>query len=811
MKTLRKKIVRKFNYLKNLQKAILSLVFLTMVSFASTAQNAYSVSGSLLNASDSKPLEFANVAIHKLPDSTFVKGSVTDANGIFRIIELAPGKYFLKVSFLGFTPFTKTGIELTEEKPELDLGKFELAEKSKEISEAVIVGERLKSVDQVDRTVYTLNEQSIKSSNTGVDVLKKIPMISSDMQNNISLRGSRNILILVDGKERNKDYLSSIAPSSIEKIEIMNNPSAKYDGAIDGVINVILKKEKKVGLNAMIDYSLPVNDNMFTFTNTNIELGYYKVRFYAFNNLNYYKIPYNSTTNREYPNSTDNNAYQQIINSDYIDKYTSTNVGADIFFNDKNTLNLSTSFNPYNVSNSEKWKTQFSSNGNTYNQYYTKYEWKDKSNGNNYSAYYKHLFGNPGNEITLDASYYTYDGKKNNTYHDYNQEYYTDTEIQFLPARIEINNNQRESAGIKLDYTQILKKTYRLETGYQGYYQWMHSNQMVNDVETQKYNYNDFRHSAYLTIAANYKKLGWSAGLRAEESLIDMNDTANAEYLSILPNLSLFYKLKDNLNLKLSYHSSVIRPDMGNLNPISNFVDSATIRYGNPNLKPQQDHYFAFNVNYNFKNNYICPELFVKYGDKVFQEINVLNNNNITEITPQNIGNNIEYGLGLASGFQLAKWWNINMYTRFAQKENLASESSEVNLPANHQFSFMVSFNSTMTIWKNMNIFTGFYYSSPVRDFQVYSKREPFYYLSFEKEIVKNLKLGLNWFLPFHPKFVVNNTKIESESYKQTNFTYVKVPFAASIKLAYNFNYGKEVKRLNVNKSGDAEKKKSVF
>ena len=226
-----------------MKKALFSL--LLIISLTSQAQN---IKGKVCFEKDKSPVQFASVGLLQLPDSTMITGIITLTDGGYLLENVKPGEYFLKVSFVGYKSNGKQ-IIVQAANNEIAVDTIYLAEVTTSLNEVTVTAERIKGKEMVDRTVYAIPEVIAKSSNNGYDILKKIPQVNVDFQNNITLNGSSNFIIQVDGRQRDRDFLNKLLPSDIQSIEIISNPSGKYEGNIDGVINVILKKEARYGMN----------------------------------------------------------------------------------------------------------------------------------------------------------------------------------------------------------------------------------------------------------------------------------------------------------------------------------------------------------------------------------------------------------------------------------------------------------------------------------------------------------------------------------------------------------------------------------
>jgi len=226
-------------------------IFLFILLLMAVGVNAQNISGTVLSAADNKPVEYANILLLQLPDSSFVTGVITMDGGTYNIENVKPGKYYLKCSFVGFED-NGTSIEIPDNIGTYQADTILLYENTNELAAVDVVGDKIQGKELVDRTVYSIPPALAKSSTNGFEILRKIPSVQVDFNNNVTLEGKSNFIIQVDGKQRDKEYLARLLPEDIESVEVITNPSGKYDASIDGVINIKLTKEARVGINGNI-------------------------------------------------------------------------------------------------------------------------------------------------------------------------------------------------------------------------------------------------------------------------------------------------------------------------------------------------------------------------------------------------------------------------------------------------------------------------------------------------------------------------------------------------------------------------------
>ena len=381
----------------------LAFLFLCILITSAAAQGTGKIAGKLKDSQTNKPVDFASVVLYHLPDSAVVKGIYTDTAGYFQFNNVAFGKYCIKISFLGYKSTKQDNIDLKAGEAIYNAGIISITEDSKTIEEVKITGERLKGKTEVDKTSYTVTEKAALAANSGLELLRQVPAVQVDFQNNISLEGSGNILILVDGKTRDKEYLAQLDPKSIEKVEVMTNPSVKYGPDVTGVINIVLKKGARKGVSGRIEAEIPLSDKKFSNSSGNIEYGNGRVRVFASGWMHYEAFKDVDIT--LYRKSTDQNGITEFNQNGHGPLnvlHGGVDYGADWFLNDKNTLSF---YGNYRIGNSTfniDYDKTLQVNGETASYFTSATTDKQFNPGQYYSLFYRKAFNKPSQELTVD-------------------------------------------------------------------------------------------------------------------------------------------------------------------------------------------------------------------------------------------------------------------------------------------------------------------------------------------------------------------------------------------------------------------------
>ena len=317
------------------------LVWLLLIT--SVTAQAQNIRGKVCSEKDRSPVQFASVGLVQLPDSTMTTGVITLTDGGYLLEKVKPGNYFIRVSFVGYKTNGK-GVTVEAGITEITVDTIFLSETTASLNEVTVVGERLKGKEMVDRTVYAIPSVVSKSVSNGYDLLKKIPQVNVDFQNNVTLNGSSNFIIQVDGRQRDKEYLARILPSDIETIEIISNPSGKYEGNIDGVLSIILKKEARFGMNGNVGLYLKPFNKITSQATGSLDYSLGKITFYVTALNIYQSLDISNTSDSRF---TMIDSLSSLSGTGDLKVTLSTiNSGFDYYINDKNSLSFNVSYKP---------------------------------------------------------------------------------------------------------------------------------------------------------------------------------------------------------------------------------------------------------------------------------------------------------------------------------------------------------------------------------------------------------------------------------------------------------------------------------
>jgi len=772
-----------------MKKLIAGLLLITSV----TAQ-AQNISGKVCLEKDKSPVQFASVGLVQLPDSTMITGVITLTDGGYLLEKVKPGIYFIRVSFVGYkTNGKKVVVEAGN--AEIPVDTIYLSETTASLNEVTVVGERLKGKEMVDRTVYAIPSVVSKSVSNGYDLLKRIPQVNVDFQNNVTLNGSSNFIIQVDGRQRDKEFLARILPSDIETIEIISNPSGKYEGNIDGVLSIILKKEARYGMNGNVGLGIKPFNKITSQATGSLDYALGKITFYV-TVLNISQRLDISNTNESRFTMIDSTSI--LSGTGGIKVTLSTiNSGFDYYINDKNNLSFNVSYKPIHQDVDLLSETILYKNNNPLNTISSLTFNGLGSDETSASLFFKRTFKNPIQEFTAENTYYYFKSDEENdftnTRYPYNSNSILDTYV-----RLEHNLNERNYYSAKLNYVQPIGMSAKIETGYQLYYQQLSYDFRINDQESDNlFEYAEFRNSVYGGITYNLKKIGFQAMLRVENSHIRADSVTEPDYSCFLPSINLQYKFSASHNLKFTYNRRINRPGIYSMNPYYRIDQNYNISQGNPDLKPDYRDRLQLTYTWNFGSNYFSPYVYKEYfSNKVGNEYLVINSpvdNTLTTFTkPFNLLSGNELGGGIN-----ATLWYINFNARIYKGHFNEYTGKSVSIPARDYFSYSITGTAygNLDKKKTITVFAFLSYEGVNINAQSKTYSIPFYGPGVQKQI-KNHSIGVVWVLPLSTNVRLSRTETGTPAFKSTNIIGFDASYYIQFMYSYKFNKGKNVKKL---------------
>ncbi|WGD34015.1 TonB-dependent receptor [Olleya sp. YS] len=682
-------------------KKLLTFVLL-LVAFSLQAQdNAEAlpkigtITGNVLDATLNQPLPYVNIIV-KDTNNKLITGGITNDNGQFEVNQIPEGSNTVSIEYLGFLPQTKT-IVISKDNRTIDLGTINLEEASTNLDEVTIVAETSTIQQKVDRKVITVGKDLTTSGPTASDIMNNLPSVSVDQQTgDISLRGNQNVRVMVDGKLSNipaAQLLKQIPSTSIKSIELITNPSAKYNPeGMSGIINIILHKNVKIGFNGNINLGLAYQENAKF--NSSIDMNYRngKVNLYGNygNNIN---------KNQNYGNifRPDDNSEQFFNFLDATENHL-YKVGVDFYLNEKNTISVFTSQNSSDSSNEGPTNIVFYDD-QSFNQ--TQLFFTDNSNiSRQYNFDYKLDFAKEGHNIELEVDYNRFNQDEDA---DFRFRGFTQTQDY-----LDFVDTDRDLTTVNLDYINPLSDSSKLELGLQALLfdskidysstgfsanpnQDMTPNNGDEFIPTPSTDFDYTRDifSAYATYGKELEKFTYQVGVRLEnvkeqsDAVQLFADTTTEvipftnDYFQLYPSAFFTYSPTEKNSYQFSYSRRVDRPGVGQVNPIREWSTPLISSFGNQNLQPQFTNSFETNYTRQLEKGSITAGVFYRIIEDEINRAVFIDRNNLNRIilTFDNFNNNSSYGIELSSNYRPTKWWSFNgSFDLYSQTQNGITE-----------------------------------------------------------------------------------------------------------------------------------------
>lgn len=660
--------------------ALFALIFAINTAYAGEESNTPktgTITGKVLDASTLRPMEYVNVAVYRFADSALLTGSITTPEGSFNIGKIPYGDYYLKISFLGFNELKTKKISVNQEVPVNNLGDIRLSASQLDLGAVSVTAEKSKVEYQIDKRVINVDQQTVARGGSAVNVLENTPSVQVDPQGNLTLRGSSDYIVLIDGKPspiKGSDALKQINAATIKQIEVITNPSAKYDSEGQaGIINVIRKKEALQGLSSSLNTSLGTTDKYTGNGIVNYRTG--KVNLFAgvdySDNLYRADITLNNISYLETGKQVLQESAHQFYNNDNL----SGRAGFDFDVNDKNSLSLSGSYGVqgYDQGTNANYNNRFGASDQRYFNSSSNYlDVTGKVISLN--ADYQHKFGE-NHTLSVTNYYFSWDGRDENNLNELiTDENYNETGIKSKLNYVKDNHNFQYR--LNVDYKRPIKSG-TLEAGYQYRYEYRFEDMLfrnylvesgewiTNDNFTYQLDYYNNINSGYATYSGKIAGIGYMAGLRTEyftRKITFTNDplTYNFNKFMLYPSLHLSKSFKDKHQLQASYSRRINRPQPWLLNKTPGFIDPYNIFQGSPYLEPEYTD--AFELNYRFMQKIVTlsVQTYFRNTTNSLNTSRTLREDGVMVHELINADSQQSYGVETGLDFNLAKWWQLS-------------------------------------------------------------------------------------------------------------------------------------------------------
>lgn len=669
-------------------KYLICLTFVVLSSGAVIAQDrGIEIMGIIIDQSN-QPIEFATIAVKGNKTQNTVTGVLTDAEGKFSVATDSLDIY-VEISFIGYK--SKRIKEISVVNGEADLGAITLFENERLLDEITVVAEKSRTEFQLDKRVFNVGKDISSTGMSALEVLNNVPSVNVNIEGAVSLRGSTGVQILIDGKpsvlaDEESNALGTITADMIEKVEVITNPSAKYDAeGTSGIINIVLKKEEKKGLNGSISVNTGIPDNH----SVGISLNRRTEKFNLFTQLGagYRSLPWdsenintdliNNTTVKSDGTSYRNEAFYNVI------------LGADYHIDPNNVLTLSGNF-AYEVEDQPSFTNfSFLNSTNSLVSGWNRDETTEATNPKwQYDLQYSREFKDNEEHTLLFSALGRFFGKDQSSdfinTSTFGNEVFNDQETE--------TNFQQADYTFKLDYTKPFSDKVKMETGAQYVInnvgndfavrdlvdgEWVPDNDLTNDFE-----FDQKVLGVYGTGAYEGDKWGIKLGLRLESTdlstlLINTNEANEQNYTNFFPSAHTSYKFNEYFSLQAGYSKRIYRPRLWDLNPFFNIRNNFNIRTGNPNLEPEFTDSYELTGIFVFGKASVNAGVYHRHVIDVIERVSIFENN-VNTTTPLNIGTDRTTGFEVNAKFEPVDWATINgdfNYNQFNREGDFENQS----------------------------------------------------------------------------------------------------------------------------------------
>lgn len=804
------------------------------LAWAQTPANEIYIKGSVIEASTNKPLEYANITIISTTNPENITGDVTDASGNFNF-PATSDTYNIKIEYLGYTTIEIPNKTLTNS---TNLGVFKIQSDTEVLDGIVIEAKRAAVELKLDKRIYNVSDNAVVKGGSASEVLDNIPSVEVDSEGNVSLRGNESVKVLIDGKPSGMaanigDALKMLSSESIDRVEVITNPSARYEaegGA--GIINIILKKGSNNGTNGSVTAN--ITDPLSYGVNANI--NHREKDFNLYTNLGYSKNKTfgNSLTESEYFN-------EDGTTSKFVDEKSKStrerqgfngNFGFEWNLTDKLTWNnnltyrKSTGDNPRTLNYSN-----YDANRNLLYANTRQTEEDDYKETLEYSTDFTYKFNDKGHQLFASGSI-----NQNTDLEDSNIATLDQNKVVLANDVTQATENELRQIA-RVDYVLPFNENSQFEAGYLGTFNELNTKFNINslnntgvlvpnDLFKNDLAYKEKVHAFYAQYGNKIQKLSYMVGLRWEATEIDVNqlttmDFNNKKYNNFFPSAFLTYEFVDGENVSASYSRRVRRPRGRMLNPISNYSSSINFFMGNPDLNPSFTDALDFGYMKRWSQVTLNASVYYNKTNDATQFVRRVDGVNeegipITISGPINLATEHRYGLELNLNYNPFSWWKLNANANLFQQSTRGDyaytdfQGNVVNQNFdNDTFTWSGRLNSRVTLPAKIDWQTNFMYRGPQTSAQGKSLGNASVNMALSKDILKDKgSIALNVQDLFNSRKMMNETNLaQANTYSEMQWRERTI----NLSFTYRFNQNKSDRMKNQKKNAQPEEMEEMM
>lgn len=768
------------------------------------------LTGKIIDSQTSTPLSYASVRVHKNSDSILLSGNITGENGTFSI-ETPFGQAYTVVEFIGYKPLKLAAFTLSKDHTTHDLGIIKLSAATTTLNEVVVQAEKSTMELSLDKKIFNVGKDLSNAGGSATDILSNIPSVSVDVEGNVKLRGSENVRILIDGKPsglvsfKGSSGLKQLQGSMIEKVEVITNPSARYEAeGMSGIINIVLKKDQKQGLNGSFELitGYPMNNGLAA----NMNYRHKKVNFFINYGIAYRRQPGVGSQYQEVY-AHDTTFITQMDRAGNVTGF-ANNIkgGIDYFFNPKNTLTafyLLRRTDVRRITDLTYKDYLFKTDNLTLRTERQQDETETEPNSE-YALTYKKTFDKKGQELVADFRILDYWERSDQIF----------TQNAFLPngsvnaantkLQKSLNDEFEKQYMFQLDYVQPIGKEGKFETGLRSSFRDMINDYTVTEKDKNGnfatlagldnyFIYDENIHALYAILGNKKGLFSYQFGVRGEitdikTTLLQTNESHPRKYANLFPSAHFTYKLPKENAIQLSYSRRLRRPQYNELSPFVTFSDNRNFFSGNPSLNPEFSHAFDLGHIKYFEKGSLTSSIYYRHTTDKIQSIRRVDNLGFATTLPENLLVEDAFGAEFTSQYTLVKWWkmdfNFNFFRAITDGSNIEA------LYKSDTYSWFVRQTSKFSLPHAIDLQIRGNYEAPQKLPQGERKALYFVDLGMNKDILKDKgTLTLNVSDLFNSRinrFITEGSNFYTSGYfqgrrRQTNLTFI-----------YRLNQGKQ-------------------
>ncbi|NND08817.1 MAG: TonB-dependent receptor [Saprospiraceae bacterium] len=734
-------------------------------------------------------LEYATIQLQQAVDHSVVTGGITDQSGTFSV-DVEQGSYYAVIDFIGYQQYKTEAFEITQDAPSVDLGVILIQQVVNTLKEVVVQAEKSTMELALDKRIFNVGKDLGNAGGSASEILNNIPSVTVDAEGEVSLRGNSNVRILVDGKPsglvsfKGGIGLQQLQASLIDKVEIITNPSARYEAeGMGGIINIVLKKDRKQGFNGSFEISGGSPLNVGGAANVNYrknDLNFFINYGISYRNLPSYRSIYQELRERD-------SVFISKQSFEHEQKGFSQNIrgGLDYFFTETSILTASYLFRRSDGTRFSdiRYEDYLTSIQNPTGYTLRIQDEEEAEPNNEYALSFKKIFEKKGHEFTADVRFL-------DNWEDSDQKY---TETNFASDGTRVGSSLQLSPNFEtekqllfqVDYSYPFSKDGKLEVGARS-----STRDITNDFLVEQQNekgefiplpgfdndfiYDENIHGAYGILANKVKKFAYQVGIRAEWStietlLLETREKNPRNYANLFPSVHMTYDLVNDHAIQVSYSRRIRRPTYRELTPYFTFADNRNFYSGNPDLNPEFSDVFEFGHIKYFEQGSVVSSLYFRTTDAISQGIRSVDSNGFSTIKPENLKNEQAYGLEVTAGYTPLTWWKLDLNVNLFRAE---IDASNINAQFNSETTtWFVRQTSRFTLSPKADLQFRANYEAPKQVPQGKSKSLYYFDIAFTQDILGNqgtLTLNASDILNTRKfRSVINGTNFYAEAESQ--------------------------------------------